>query len=132
MATIDLTMDTLKFPALPNYTPTFGKKLSQGSLTSEEICVNSAFIFANQRGSSITETSTTTTIEHDSRLSFSSDLEDTLYVTLGNGSFVGVTVRAYNASSIKQCVNSIDINSGTLAEFIWNGSEWKYRFITYN
>lgn len=77
---IDLTLDRLKLPNLPNFTPDFGQKESgiDAGVSTEDVCGDVMLPFTKQRPISITENSTTKTdstrgdVQADARLIFAS------------------------------------------------------------
>lgn len=122
---IDLTLDELLVPDIPDYTPDFGQKITRtatnkGGLSTEEVAANVALPFKKQRPIVITETGTTTQIQYDCKLVLNSNTR--IDVTLGNGAYVGCTVTVLNISAISHYVNLKEVES--CLKLHWDGSAW--------
>lgn len=134
MATIDLTLDSFKVPAIENYTPPFGTKIvktdaNKGGLSTVEVNSNIMMPFANMRPKVITENSSTTEIEYDAKLCFSSSLLAGVTLELDDGAYEGCRVQITNLSSFACDVeyNSttlVSIPTGANVEVLWTGSSW--------
>lgn len=126
---LDLTLNSLKFPGLENYTPPFGtKKADNVGLTTQEGCINLAKPWQDQRPLTISENS-----------SFSGDIErnatieiDTASVTLTleDATFKGcrLTVLAtFSSGSASVLFDSVTytIKAATKTEFIYDGANWQ-------
>ena len=124
MATIDLTLNAIKIPALDGYTPPFGTKVVSGGLSTQEVNDNVIAPFVKERPIEITETSSTGDIEYNASLVINS--ADAV-LTLGSGTYVGCTVKVIAATA-----GSVSYNSGTtdtlaagqIKTYIWTGSAW--------
>lgn len=122
---IDLTLDELLVPDIPEYTPEFGHKITRtatnkGGLSTAEVADNIALPFKKQRPIVITETGTTTQIQYDCKLVLNSNTR--IDVTLGNGAYVGCTVTVLNISAISHYVNLKEVES--CLKLHWDGSAW--------
>ena len=84
MATIDLTLNGIKIPALDGYTPPFGTKKVSGGLTTQEVNDNVIAPFVKERPIEITEDSSTGNIEYNASLVINS--ADAV-LTLGSGTY---------------------------------------------
>lgn len=134
MATIDLTLDSFKVPAIENYTPPFGTKIvktdaNKGGLSTVEVNSNIMMPFANMRPKVITENSSTTEIEYDAKLCFSASLLAGATLELDDGAYEGCRVQITNLSSFACDVeyNSatlVSIPTGANVEVLWTGSAW--------
>ena len=134
MATIDLTLDSFKVPAIENYTPPFGTKIvktdaNKGGLSTVEVNSNIMMPFANMRPKVLTENSSTTEIEYDAKLCFSSSLLAGATLELDYGAYEGCRVQVTNLSSYTCTVeyNSatlVSIPTGANVEVLWTGSSW--------
>lgn len=134
MATIDLTLDNLLVPAIDGYTPPFGHKITKtpinnGGLSTSEVNSNIMMPFANMRPKVITENSSTTEIEYDAKLCFSSSLLAGATLELDDGAYEGCRVQITNLSSYTCDVeyNSsilVSIPTGANVEVLWTGSSW--------
>lgn len=134
MATIDLTLDSFKVPAIENYTPPFGTKIvktdaNKGGLSTVEVNSNIMMPFANMRPKVITENSSTTEIEYDAKLCFSASLLAGATLELDDGAYKGCRVQITNLSSFACDVeyNSatlVSIPTGANVEVLWTGSSW--------
>ena len=97
---IDLTLDGLKLPNLPNFTPAFGKKESgtDAGVSTEDVCNDVMLPFTKQRPISITENSTTKTdsdrgdVQADARLIF---VSSGLTFALGTPAVAGLKVEFF-------------------------------------
>ena len=91
---VDLTLDAMRFPNLPNFTPDFGTKESgeNEGVGTEDMCGNFMLPFSKQRPVSVTETSTTTAVESDCAISVEASGTT---LTMGRPSFVGVSAKVY-------------------------------------
>ena len=124
MATIDLTLNGIKIPALDGYTPPFGVKKVSGGLTTQEVNDNVIAPFVKQRPVEITENSSTGSVEYNASLVINS--ADAV-LTLGSGTYVGCVVKVIAATA-----GSVSYNSGTtdtlaagqIVNYIWGGSSW--------
>lgn len=124
MATIDLTLNGIKIPALDGYTPPFGTKKVSGGLTTQEVNDNVIAPFVKERPIEITEDSSTGSVEYNASLVINSA---NAVLTLGSGTYVGCTVKV-----LAQTAGSVSYNSGTTAKlaagdivsFVWSGSAW--------
>lgn len=134
MATIDLTLDSFKVPAIENYTPPFGTKIvktdaNKGGLSTIEVNSNIMMPFANMRPKVITENSTTTEIEYDAKLIFSSSLQAAVTLGLDDATYEGCHIQFTNLSAFDCDViydNTIIVTvpAGENIEAVWNGSIW--------
>ena len=94
---IDLTLDGLKLPNLPNYTPAFGKKETgiDAGVSTEDVCNDVMLPFTKQRPISITENSTTKVdatrgdVQADARLIFTTS---GLSFSLGTPAVAGLKI----------------------------------------
>ena len=124
MATIDLTLNGIKIPALDGYTPPFGTKKVSGGLSTQEVNDNVIAPFVKERPIEITETSSSGSVEYNAFLVINS--ADAV-LTLGSGAYAGCTVQV-----LAQTAGSVSYNSGTtdtlaagdIVRFIWSGSAW--------
>ena len=127
MASIDLTLNGIKIPALDGYTPPFGTKKVSGGLTTQEVNDNVIAPFVKERPIVITENSSTGSVEYNASLVINSA---NAVLTLGSGTYVGCTVKVIAATA-----GSVSYNSGTTdtlaagqkAFYTWNGSGWNYK-----
>ena len=93
---IDLTMREFQIPKLYNYEPPFGTMKDSGGLTTQEVNDNIILPFNKQRCVSVTEDSTTSTINGDARLSFASS---GLTLTLGVPTYKGCRITVIGPTS---------------------------------
>lgn len=124
MATIDLTLNGIKIPALDGYTPPFGTKVVSGGLTTQEVNDNVIAPFVKERAIEITEDSSTGNIEYNANLVITTNYAA---LTLGSGSYQGCKVTVSTTQSyafIKFNSTSCVCISKSAATFIWNGSSW--------
>ena len=135
MATIDLTLDSFKVPAIESYTPPFGTKIvktdaNKGGLSTVEVNSNIMMPFANMRPKVITENSSTTEIEYDAKLCFSASLLVGATLELDDGAYEGCRVQITNLSSFTCTVEydnatlvSVPIGANNV-DVLWTGSTW--------
>ena len=97
MATIDLTLNGIKIPAISGYTPPFGTKKATGGLTTQEVNDNVIAPFVKQRPIVVTEDSTTGTIEYDAALSIE---ENGVTLGLGAPAYAGCRVTVHANTSV--------------------------------
>lgn len=137
MTTIDLTLDDIMIPDLVGYTQPFGTKVQTtevnlGGLSTAEVNANVLMAFAKMRPTPISTGCDTTRVEYDAKLCFQSLLEETISLTLGQGTYIGCHLSIYNVSEHNQnVINTIGNNTFTeiiepnsSAEFVWNGTTW--------
>jgi microcystin-dependent protein len=133
MATIDLTLDSFKVPAIENYTPPFGTKIvktdaNKGGLSTVEVNSNIMMPFTNMRPKVVTEDSTTTAVEYDAKLVFSSSLAAGVTLSLLAGAYEGCEIFVQNLSNIDNTVTtsswSSELYGNTSVKLVWSGSEW--------
>ena len=118
---IDLTLDNLKLPGLPNFSPEFGTKQARGVYT-RDMCTDVMLPFLTQRPVVVTQTDTTSEVQRDSKIMLYSATKITL--TLGNGAYVGTKLLVMNASAIDHDVGSFSVRKGHMLMLIWNGTAW--------
>lgn len=124
MATIDLTLNGIKIPALDGYTPPFGTKKASGGLTTQEVNDNIIAPFVKDRPIEITEDSSTGGVEYNASLVITGA---NAVLTLGSGTYAGCTVKVIAATA-----GSVSYNSGTtdtlvagqIVNYTWTGSAW--------
>lgn len=124
MASIDLTLNGIKIPALDGYTPPFGTKKVSGGLSTQEVNDNVIAPFVKQRPVEITENSSTGSVEYNACLVIN---QAGATLTLGSGSFIGCVVKVIAATA-----GSVSYNSGTtdtlvagqIVNYTWTGSAW--------
>lgn len=124
-------------PDLVGYTQPFGTKVqttetNMGGLSTAEVNANVLMAFAKMRPTPIASGSDTTRVEYDAKLCFQSTLEDSISLTLGEGTYIGCHLSIYNVSTVEQnVINTIGNNtftdkleSNSSAEYVWNGTTW--------
>ena len=127
---LDLTLDSVKFPGLENYTPPFGtKKADNVGLTTGEGCQNIAKPWLDQRPLTISENS-----------SFSDDIErnglieiDTASITLTmvSASFTGcelkiITTFSSGSATVLIGATSHTLNAMSLYRLVYDGTTWQF------
>lgn len=127
---LDLTLDSVKFPGLENYTPPFGtKKADNVGLTTAEGCANLAKPWLDQRPLTISENS-----------SFSDDIErnglieiDTASITLTmvSASFTGcelkiITTFSSGSATVLIGATSHTLNAMSLYRLVYDGTTWQF------
>ena len=131
MANIDLTLNNLMIPALPNYSPGFGTKKPSGGLSTEECMVDMLAGFSRQRPVTITENSQTTsgtTVQYNATILMNA--ANKLF-QIGAGAYAGcrVTVVFAYAGSFKYTGKTgtvtDSLRAGAVVEYMWLGSYWK-------
>ncbi|MBP5359378.1 MAG: hypothetical protein J6Y69_09395 [Treponema sp.] len=134
MATIDLSLDALKIPALDNFTPDFGTMITKtqankGGLSTFEVNRNMMMPWAYMRPKVVTENSTTTVVEYDAKLTFSASLQAGVTLTMDAGDYEGCEVSLRNLSAYACTVGhgtfSLEIPAGGFVRIIWNGTTWE-------
>ena len=134
MATIDLSLDALKIPALDNFTPDFGTMITEtqankGGLSTFEVNRNMMMPWANMRPKVVVEDSVTTVVEYDAKLTFSASLQAGVTLTMDAGDYEGCEVSLRNLSSYACTVEhdtfSLSIPAGGFVRIIWNGTTWE-------
>lgn len=127
MATIDLTLNGIKIPALDGYTPPFGTKKVSGGLSTQEVNDNVIAPFVKQRPVEITENSSTGSVEYNACLVLGS-AGTTL--TLGSGAYTGcrVTVIATAAGAVAFTGSggskAVSLSAGSVLTLTWIGTYW--------
>ena len=128
MAVIDLTLDSLKFPGLENYTPPFGTKKSDNvGLTTLEGCNNIAKPWQDQRPIVISENSTCSgDIERNGLIEI-----DTASITLilTDATFKGCELKimtTFENGISTIVVGSINytLNAKSIYKLVFDGSNW--------
>ncbi|MFA5657668.1 MAG: hypothetical protein WC900_00090 [Oscillospiraceae bacterium] len=127
---LDLTLDSVKFPGLENYTPEIGiKKADNVGLTTLEGCQNIAKPWLDQRPLTISENS-----------SFSDDIErnglieiDTASITLTmvSASFIGcelkiITTFSSGSATVLIGATSHTLNAMSLYRLVYDGTTWQF------
>ena len=127
---LDLTLDSVKFPGLENFTPPFGtKKADNVGLTTGEGCQNIAKPWLDQRPLIISENS-----------SFSDDIErnglieiDTASITLTmvSASFTGcelkiITTFSSGSATVLIGATSHTLNAMSLYRLVYDGTTWQF------
>ena len=133
MATIDLTLNGIKIPAISGYTPPFGVKKASGGLTTQEVNDNVIAPFVKERPIQVAESSTTTAVEYDAKLVIAAS---GVTLGMGNGSYFGckVLIRPNYSFTLQYtgrtggtpatATMSITVNSTQNIEMIWDGVAW--------
>lgn len=128
MATIDLTLNAIKIPALDGYTPPFGKKKVTGGLTTQEVNDNIIAGFLKQRPVEITEDSSTGSVEYNASLVLTTS---GLTLTLGAGAYTGCEVKVLFPSggsmqyTGKTGTVTDALQAGATIRYLWTGTYWK-------
>ena len=128
MATIDLTLNSIKIPALDGYTPPFGTKKVSGGLSTQEVNDNIIAGFLKQRPVEITEDSTTGSVEYNASLVLTTS-GLTLY--LGAGAYTGCEVKVLFPSggsmqyTGKTGTVTDALQAGATIRYLWTGTYWK-------
>lgn len=127
---LDLTLDSVKFPGLENFTPPFGtKKADNVGLTTGEGCQNIAKPWQDQRPLVISENS-----------SFSGNIErnglieiDTASITLTmvSASFTGcelkiITTFSSGSATVLIGATSHTLNAMSLCRLVYDGTTWQF------
>ena len=127
MATIDLTLDGIKIPALDGYTPPFGTKKVSGGLSTQEVNDNVIAGFVKQRPVEITEDSSTGTVQFNANLVLSTA---GVTLNLGSGAYKGcrVIVSAAAAGALAFTGSSgsktVSLTAGSVRTLTWLGTYW--------
>ena len=128
MATIDLTLNAIKIPALDGYTPPFGTKVVAGGLTTQEVNDNIIAGFLKQRPVEITEDSSTGSVEYNASLVLTTP---GLTLTLGAGAYTGCEVKVLFPSggsmqyTGKTGTVTDALQAGATIRYLWTGTYWK-------
>lgn len=128
MATIDLTLNGIKIPALDGYTPPFGVKKVSGGLTTQEVNDNIIAGFLKQRPVEITEDSSTGSVEYNASLVLTTS---GLTLTLGSGAYTGCEVKVLFPSggsmqyTGKTGTVTDALQAGATIRYLWTGTYWK-------
>ena len=128
MATIDLTLNAIKIPALDGYTPPFGTKKVTGGLTTQEVNDNIIAGFVKQRPVEITENSSTGSVEYNASLVLTTS---GLTLTLGSGAYTGCEVKVLFPSggsmqyTGKTGTVTDALQAGATIRYLWTGTYWK-------
>jgi len=128
MATIDLTLNAIKIPALDGYTPPFGTKKVAGGLTTQEVNDNIIAGFLKQRPVEITEDSSTGSVEYNASLVLTTS---GLTLTLGAGAYTGCEVKVLFPSggsmqyTGKTGTVTDALQAGATIRYLWTGTYWK-------
>ena len=134
MATIDLSLDALKIPALDNFTPDFGTMITEtqankGGLSTFEVNSNMMLPWAYMRPKVVVEDSVTTVVQYDAKLTFSASLQAGVTLTMDAGDYEGCEVSLRNLSAYACTVGhgtfSLEIPAGGFVRIIWNGTTWE-------
>lgn len=97
MATLDLTLDKMRFPGIENFNPEFGTKETTGrGVHSVNLSENDMMPFLLQRPVSVVENSSTGAIEADRKLAVEAS---GVTLTLGRPSYPGCKVTVYGSFS---------------------------------
>ena len=133
MATIDLSLNALKIPALDNFTPDFGTMITEtqankGGLSTFEVNSNMMLPWSYMRPKVVVENSTTTEVEYDAKIVFSSSLQAGVTLTLGAATYEGCELLIKNLSSYACTVSkgawSYSVPAGSYVKLEWDGSAW--------
>ena len=123
---LNLSLDTLKFANVVNFTRNFGTKKTSGanggSLTTFEFNTNNALPFDLQRPIVITESSTVSNVQYDAKLLINNT---GIEITLGTGTD-GITLTVaslYNATITDGAVN-YTIRAGQTLQFMFFDTSW--------
>lgn len=135
-AMIDLTLDGLLIPALPEFKPQFGTKIQYtpenlGGLSTAEVNTNILMAFSKMRPVPVASSAETTAVEYDAKLCFSPSLGSAVTLTLGDGQYPGCSVTVMNTSGYRNTVRSRAGSGlecalepyGTM-RLMWTGSTW--------
>ena len=134
MATIDLSLDALKIPALDNFNPDFGTMITEtqankGGLSTFEVNSNMMLPWAYMRPKVVVEDSVTTVVEYDAKLTFSASLQAGVTLTMDSGDYEGCEVSLRNLSAYACTVGhgtfSLEIPAGGFVRILWNGTTWE-------
>ena len=134
MATIDLSLDALKIPALDNFNPDFGKMITEtqankGGLSTFEVNSNMMLPWSYMRPKVVVEDSVTTVVEYDAKLTFSASLQAGVTLTMDAGDYEGCEVSLRNLSAYACTVEhgtfSLEIPAGGFVRILWNGTTWE-------
>lgn len=134
MATIDLSLDALKIPALDNFNPDFGTMITEtqankGGLSTFEVNSNMMLPWSYMRPKVVVEDSVTTVVEYDAKLTFSASLQAGVTLTMDAGDYEGCEVSLRNLSAYACTVEhgtfSLEIPAGGFVRIIWNGTTWE-------
>ena len=134
MATIDLSLDALKIPALDNFNPDFGTMITEtqankGGLSTFEVNSNMMLPWSYMRPKVVVEDSVTTVVEYDAKLTFSASLQAGVTLTMDAGDYEGCEVSLRNLSAYACTVGhgtfSLEIPAGGFVRILWNGTTWE-------
>ena len=134
MATIDLSLDALKIPALDNFNPDFGTMITEtqankGGLSTFEVNSNMMLPWAYMRPKVVVEDSVTTVVQYDAKLTFSASLQAGVTLTMDAGDYEGCEVSLRNLSAYACTVGhgtfSLEIPAGGFVRILWNGTTWE-------
>lgn len=142
MATIDLSLDALKIPALDNFTPDFGTMITEtqankGGLSTFEVNRNMMMPWAYMRPKVVVEDSVTTVVEYDAKVVFNAPQGVTpsagYTLTMGDGTYIGCTVTYTNlmeyACTVKQSDGTttlFSVPAGKTMSAMWTGTAWRW------
>lgn len=128
MAEIDTTLNSFWSPGLDGDTPPFGRKKTSGKgLSTQEVVNNERMPFTRERPFIITESSSTTLVEADTKFSFIGT--ETLTLTIGNSKTIGLICTIINKTTLPHYmtasgfVNFVVPSSSTF-QIVWMGDKW--------
>ena len=94
MSVINLTLDNLRLPGLPNFTPDFGTKEAEGvSVTTENVCKDVMLPFTVERPVFVNENSSTSEVQTSRTLILS---QSAITLSIGRPSFAYYILIAQN------------------------------------
>ena len=130
MAVINLTLDNLRLPGLPNFTPDFGTKESEGvSVNTENVCKDIMLPFTVERPVFVNESSSTSEIQTSRTLILG---QSAITVSIGRPSFASCKLTLKTAfvsgfatvtySKAENVTQTIYLRPGDCVELIGNTS----------
>ena len=130
MSEINLTLDNLRLPGLPNFTPDFGTKEAEGvSVTTENVCKDVMLPFTVERPVFVNENSSTTEVQTSRTLILS---QSAITLSIGRPAFASckLTLKAgfgsgyatVTYSKAENVTQTIYLRPGDCVELVGNAS----------
>lgn len=121
MATLDLTLDKMRFPGIENFNPEFGTKETMGrGVHSVNLSENDMMPFLLQRPVSVVENSSTSDIEADRKLAIETS---GVTLTLGRPSYPGCKVTVYGSFSSGTATVAYDKDANDVSSVVVGAGE---------
>lgn len=121
MATLDLTLDKMRFPGIENFNPEFGTKETMGrGVHSVNLSENDMMPFLLQRPVSVVENSSTGDIEADRKLAIETS---GVTLTLGRPSYPGCKVTVYGSFSSGTATVAYDKDANDVSSVVVGAGE---------